>query len=93
MSGQQLLCIHNVLDSASSSAHLHLSEPKRLLFVCSSTQVPLRPTTPTTTTTTTIAITLGILGQGSGLGVRVRLSINVGVLCQSSLRSVVTCVL
>lgn len=89
MSGQQLLCIHNVLDSASSSAHLHLSEPKRLLFVCSSTQVPLRPTTTTTTT----AITLGILGQGSGLGVRVRLSINVGVLCQSSLRSVVTCVL
>lgn len=40
MSGQQLLCIHNVLDSAPSSAHLHLLEQKRLLFVCSSTQVP-----------------------------------------------------
>lgn len=41
VSGQQLLCIHNVLDSASSPAHLHLLEPQRLLFVCSSTQVPL----------------------------------------------------
>lgn len=40
VSGQELLCIHNVLDSAPSSSHLHLFEQKRLLFVCSSTQVP-----------------------------------------------------
>ncbi|TNM88089.1 hypothetical protein fugu_006310 [Takifugu bimaculatus] len=38
VTGQQLLCIHNVLDPA-PSAHLHLFERERLLFVCSSTQV------------------------------------------------------
>lgn len=76
MSGQQLLCIQNVLDSAPSSAHLHLLEQKRLLFVCSSTQVPpslpplkLPPQLPaqitTTTPTTTTAITLGLLSQES----------------------------
>lgn len=71
VSGQQLLCIQNVLDSAPSSAHLHLLEQKRLLFVCSSTQVPpsLPPQLPaqitTTTPTTTTAMTLGPLGQGS----------------------------
>lgn len=40
MDGQQLLCVHNALDPA-PSAHLHLCERERLLFVCSSTQVPL----------------------------------------------------
>lgn len=40
VSGQQLLCLRDVLDSAPSSAHLHLFEPSRLLFVCSSTEVP-----------------------------------------------------
>lgn len=44
MNGQQLLCIHRVLDPASSSAHLHLFEQDRLLFICSSTQVSTNTT-------------------------------------------------
>lgn len=44
MNGQQLLVIHRVLDPASSSAHLHLFEQDRLLFICSSTQVSTNTT-------------------------------------------------
>lgn len=39
MNGQQLLCVRGVLDPA-PSAHLHLFERERRLFVYSSTQVP-----------------------------------------------------
>lgn len=95
MSGQQLLCIRNVLDSAPSSAHLHLFEPKRLLFVCSSTQVPLRNYNPklplwlqqSFRSRGQDQVRVRVQSQGSGV------RLGVGVLLQPSLRSVLTCVL
>lgn len=53
MNGQQLLCIHRVLDPASSSAHLHLFERDRLLFIYSSTQVLLQELPRDTVSTNT----------------------------------------